>query len=164
MAFTVLVSDVKITLVLIYSTSTCSLHGYAVLNLCLSNQIVTTSKHRHYLLLITTLFNNLQTLKFKIQPTIMLFTAVNHCSRPLRKHKRLAQRSQDVIFVHCDWWISIQFVGFCIFVVCRFTVPVIIIDGSKTHNLLVGVEVQSPYVIERRSNKQNVLFTISLPL
>ena len=30
-------------------------------------------------------FNNMWTLKFTIQPTVLLFTAVNHCSGPLRK-------------------------------------------------------------------------------
>ena len=30
------------------------------------------------------LFNNMRTLKFKIQPTVMLFTAINHCSGPLK--------------------------------------------------------------------------------
>ena len=35
-------------------------------------------------------FNNMRTLKFKIQPTVTLFTAVNHYSEPLRKQKRFA--------------------------------------------------------------------------
>ena len=60
-------------------------------------------------------FNNMWTLKFKIQPTITLFTAVNHCSGPLTKQKRLPERGQKVMFVRCDWWISVHFVGFCIF-------------------------------------------------
>ena len=44
---------------------------------------------------------------------------------------------------------------------CRFlyfcgqsVVSVIMIDGSKKHKSLAGVEVQSPYVIERRSNRE----------
>ena len=40
-------------------------------------------------------FNNMQTLKFKTQPTVTLLSAVNHCSGPLRKQKRLAQRGQS---------------------------------------------------------------------
>ena len=28
------------------------------------------------------------------------------------------------------------------------------IEGSKAHKLLVGVQVQSPYVIDRRSNEE----------
>ena len=37
------------------------------------------------------------TLKFKIQPTVTLFTAINHCSGPLRKQKCFARRGQRVI-------------------------------------------------------------------
>ena len=37
------------------------------------------------MLLFTAPFNNMRTLKFKIQSTVTLFTAVNHCSGPLRK-------------------------------------------------------------------------------
>ena len=98
-------------------------------------------------------FKNMRTLKFKImiQPTVMLFTPVNHCSGPLRKQKRLAQRGQNVMFVRCDWRISIHFaVGFCIF--CgQSVVAVIMIDGSETRKSLGRVEDQSPYFIERRS-------------
>ena len=87
-------------------------------------------------------FNNMWTLKFKIQPTVALFTAVNHCSEPLRKQKRLAQRDRKVKFVPSDWWILIYFVGFC--VLCgRSIVTVIMIDSSKTRKSLVGVEVLS---------------------
>ena len=35
----------------------------------------------------TALFNNKRTLKFKIQPTVTLFTAVSLCSGPLGKQK-----------------------------------------------------------------------------
>ena len=38
-------------------------------------------------------FNNMWTLKFKIQLTVMLLTAINHCSGPLRK-QHLAQWNQ----------------------------------------------------------------------
>ena len=49
------------------------------------------------------------------------------------------------------WQISIHLVGFCIF--CgQLVVAVIMIDGNKTCKLLVIVEVQSPYVVERRIN------------
>ena len=63
----------------------------------------------------------MQTLKFKIQPTVTFFTAVSHCIGPLRKQKRLAQQGQKVMFMHCDWPILIHFVGFCIFVVSRLS-------------------------------------------
>ena len=38
-----------------------------------------------FMVCLTAPFNNMRTLKFKIQPTITLFTAVNHCSGPRRK-------------------------------------------------------------------------------
>ena len=51
----------------------------------------------------------------------------------------------------CDWRRSIHFVGFCIF--CgQSVVAIIMIDGSKTRTWLVGVKVQSLYVIERHRN------------
>ena len=54
--------------------------------------------------------------------------------------------------MRCDWWMSIHLVGFCIF--CgQSVVSVIMIDGSKTRKSLDGVEVQSLYVTERRSNE-----------
>ena len=51
----------------------------------------------------------------------------------------------------CDWQISIHFVGSSIFLGGQSVVFVIMIDGSKIHKSLPGVEVQSPYVIARRS-------------
>ena len=55
------------------------------------------------------------------------------------------------MFVRCDWWILIHFVGFCIF--CgHLVVALIMIGSSKKCKSLVGVEVLSPYVIEKRSN------------
>ena len=71
--------------------------------------------------------------------------------RKLRVDRNNREASvKKVMFVRCDWRISIHFVGFCIF--CgRSFVAVIMIDGSKIHKSLAGVEVQSPYVIERRS-------------
>ena len=86
----------------------------------------------------------MQTLKFKIQLTITLFTAVSHCSGPLREQKPLAQQGQKVMLVRCDCW----FLYFCGLPI----VTVIMIDSSKTCKSLVGVEVQSPCVIERCSN------------
>ena len=86
-------------------------------------------------------FKNMQTLKFKIQPAVTPFIDVNHCTRPLRKQKHLAQQGQKVMSVHCFWQISIHFVGFCIF--CgQPVVAVIMIDSSKKCTSLVGVEVR----------------------
>ena len=77
-----------------------------------------------------------QTLKFKIQPNATLFTAINPCSRPLRKQKCLAlELSQKVVFVCCDWQISIHFCG-------RPVVAIIMIDSSKKHKLLVGLKLR----------------------
>ena len=54
------------------------------------------------------------------------------------------------MFEHSDLWISIHFVSFCI--LCNHpVVAVIMIDNSITRKSLVGVEVQSPYIIERHS-------------
>ena len=100
-------------------------------------------------------FNNMRTLKFIIQPIVMLFAAVNHCSGPLRKQKGLAQWGQNITFVCCNWWISIHFVIFCIFVVSQLSQTVIMIDNSKTRKSLARFEVQSPYVIERCSKANN---------
>ena len=77
-----------------------------------------SSRKSHFRILTFTCtvpFNDMRTLKFKIQPTVTLFSAFNHCSGPSSKRKRLAQRGQKVMFVRCDWRISIHFVGFCIF-------------------------------------------------
>ena len=75
-----------------------------------------------------------------------------HCHPSLQRTSKITKTfgpmGQKVIFVHCDWQILIHFVGFCIF----RSLPVfaiIMIDNSKTCKLLVGVEVQRPYVIER---------------
>ena len=71
--------------------------------------------------LITAPFNNMQTLKFKIQPIFMLFTAVNHCSRLVRKQKHMAQLGQNVMFVHCDWQFMIHFVSLFFSAVSRLS-------------------------------------------
>ena len=65
---------------------------------------------------------------------------------------------QKVMFVRCDRLISIHFVGFCIFR-GQVVVFIIMIDGSKIHKSLAGIEVQSPYVIERRSKDTLLLQT-----
>ena len=46
---------------------------------------------------VTAPFNNKWTVKFKIQTTVMLFTAINHCSGPLRKQKCLAEQGQRIL-------------------------------------------------------------------
>ena len=98
---------------------------------------------------ITAPFNNMRTLKFKIQPTVTLFTAVNHYSGPLRKLKRFSQPGQKVICcpVIGGFRSICRFLYFC----GQSVVAVVMIDSSKKRISLVGVEVQSPYVIERRS-------------
>ena len=81
--------------------------------------------------LINAPFNNMQTMKFKIQPSVMLFTAVNHYSGSHTKQKQLPQWGQKVMFVCCDWQFSIHFVGFCIFAVSPLSLY-ISINSSKT--------------------------------
>ena len=67
--------------------------------------------------LLAALFTNMRILKFKSQPTIAFFAAVNHLNGPLRK-QNFTLRVQKVMV--CDWWISIRFVCFCVsrFVAC----------------------------------------------
>ena len=90
----------------------------------------------------------MQTPQVKIQPTITLFTAVNHCSAPLQKQKCLDQQGQKVTFMCHDWQILIHFVIFCIF--CgQLIVAVTITDNTARCKLVVGVEVQRTNVIER---------------
>ena len=86
----------------------------------------------------------MQTLKFEIQRTVTLFTAINHCSGPLS----VAQQGQKVMFVHCDKWrIWIHFVGLCIFCGQPVVAVIIMIDSSKICKSLVGVEVHSLYSV-----------------
>ena len=52
-----------------------------------------------------------------------------------------------VMFVSCDWWISIHSVSFCF----KMTIT-ILIDGSIKPNRMLGFELQSLHVIERHYN------------
>ena len=61
--------------------------------------------------LLAALFTNMRILKFKSQPTIAFFAAVNHLNGPLRK-QNFTLRVQKVMV--CDWWISIRFVCFSV--------------------------------------------------
>ena len=56
-------------------------------------------------------------LKFRSQPTIAFFAAVNHLNGPLRK-QNFTSRVQKIMV--CDLWISIRFVCFSVssFVAC----------------------------------------------
>ena len=80
----------------------------------------------------------------------MLFTAVNYCSRSLRKQKRFAEQGQKVITcaVIGGFQSTLSVSVFLRLVV----VALIMIDSSRTRNSLVGVKVQSLHVIERCSN------------
>ena len=88
----------------------------------------------------------MRTLKFKIQPTVTIFTAVNHCSGPLRKQKRLAQQGSCSCTVIGGFQSTLSVCIFC----GRLLVAIIKIDSSKSHKSLARVEVRSPYVIERQ--------------
>ena len=75
------------------------------------------------------LFTNMRILKFRTQPTIAFFAAVNHLNGPLRK-QNFTSRVQKVMV--CDLYISIRFV--CFSVQGSLLVIVIMIDGSDKHN------------------------------
>ena len=75
------------------------------------------------------LFTNMRMLKFRSQPTIAFFAAVNHLNGPLRK-QNFTSRVQKVMV--CDLWISIRFV--CSLFQGSLLVIVIMIDGSDKHN------------------------------
>ena len=57
------------------------------------------------------LFTNMRIPKFRSQPTIAFFAAVNHLNGPLRKQNS-TPRVQKVMV--CDLWISIRFVCFSV--------------------------------------------------
>ena len=63
------------------------------------------------------LFTNMRILKFRSQPTIAFFAAINHLNGPLRK-QIFTSRVQKVMV--CNLWISIRFVCFSVsrFVAC----------------------------------------------
>ena len=63
------------------------------------------------------LFSNMRILKFRSQPTIAFFAAVNHLNGPLGK-QNFTSRVQKLMV--CDLWISIRFVCFSVsrFVAC----------------------------------------------
>ena len=94
----------------------------------------------------------MQTLNLKIQPTVRLFTAVNHCSGVLEKQKRLAQRGKKV--VRALWLADFD-------PLCRFLYfcgrRVIMIDGSKTHKSLAGVEVRLLFLLQPSSYSSSFL-------
>ena len=96
-------------------------------------------------------FNNMRTLKFKMQSIVTLFTAVNHCSGPRRKQNvwlNMVKRSCSCAVIG-GFRSSLSVSVFFWSVASRRQ---LLVDGSKIRKLLAGVEVQSPYVIERRSN------------
>ena len=63
------------------------------------------------------LFTNMRILKFRRQPTIAFFAAVNHLNGPLRKQNFTSPVQKVMV---CDLWISIRFVCFSVsrFVAC----------------------------------------------
>ena len=75
------------------------------------------------------LFTNMRIPKFRSQPTIAFFAAVNHLNGPLRK-QNFTSRVQKVMV--CDLWISIRL---CVSLFGgSLLVIVIMIDGSDKHN------------------------------
>ena len=63
------------------------------------------------------LFINMQILKFRTQPTIAFFAAVNHLNGLLRKQNFTSRVLKVMVW---DFWISIRFVCFSVsrFVAC----------------------------------------------
>ena len=63
------------------------------------------------------LLTNMRILKFRSQPTIAFFAAVNHLNGPLRKQKFTSRVQKVMVY---DLWISIRFVCFSVsrFVAC----------------------------------------------
>ena len=57
----------------------------------------------------------------------------------------LFHRVQKAMFLSCDWWISIHSVSFCF----KMTVK-IMIDSSINPNPMLGFELYSSHVIEKR--------------
>ena len=61
------------------------------------------------------------------------------------------------MFERSDLRISAHFVSFCILCIQLVVIAIIMIDSSTIRKLLVGVEVQSPYIIERNTTVSNKL-------
>lgn len=79
---------------------------------------------------LTASFNNLWTLKFSFCHPVIFFTAVNHCSGPLRRKTNSFGSTGSKAHVQALWLAdSIHFYGFCVFAV---------INSSKTRKSLVG--------------------------
>ena len=88
---------------------------------------------------LTVPFNNMQTLKFKIQLTIMLFTAINHCSGPFRKQYHCLGQKVMILFVCCDWQNLIHLMGICIFVI-SWLLPELWLTAVKHANHWLGLK------------------------
>ena len=99
-------------------------------------------------------------MKLKILPNFMLILTTNMYRQSLqhtsKKTKRLAQWSQKVMFVCCDWWIAIHFSSVHFFA-SQLVVTLLMIDGNKTPKSFVGLQVQSPYLIERHSKQSSLI-------
>ena len=90
--------------------------------------------------LINAPFNNMHMLKFKIQPSVVLFTAINHCSRPVGKQKHLAQWGQNIMFMRCDWQFTVHFVSL-VFFCSQPVATVFLIYSSERSKSSVGIDV-----------------------
>ena len=77
----------------------------------------------------------------------MCVTLPSITPRSSQETSALFHRVQKVMFLSCDWWISIHSVCFCFKMTVR-----IMIDGSIKPNRMSGFELQSSHVIERPIN------------
>ena len=68
--------------------------------------------------------------------------------RTSQETSALFYRVQKVMFLGCDWWISIHSDCFCF----MMTVTIMTDDSIKL-NCMLGFELQSSHVIERRYNE-----------
>ena len=80
------------------------------------------------------LFTNMRILKFRSQPAIASYAAVNHNNGPLRKQNFTSWVQKVMV---CDLWVSIRFV--CFSVQGSLLVIVIMNDGSDKHNCEGGL-------------------------
>ena len=100
---------------------------------------------------LTTLFTNMQILKFKSQLTIAFFAAVNHLNGPLRKQDStlMGSKSQDLWFVIGGFWSVL-----CVSVFQgSLLVVIIMIDGSENAIAKVVFELERSHVCEKSSNE-----------
>ena len=100
---------------------------------------------------LTTLFTNMQILKFKSQLTTAFFAAVNHLNGPLRKQDStlMGSKGQDLWFVIGGFWSVL-----CVSVFQgSLLVVIIMIDGSEKRNCEGGFWTLEVKFYEKYNNE-----------